>query len=280
MITSSRRKPATTETDLVDAGILKGVLAASNDACWCMEFGIPVDLTAPDHEVVRQVFENDPFWRLSNPAMAQLYLLKAGKLLTDMPVADIFPRNAQNEDFIRNLIANGFEADRAPALDTRYDGVQIYVENDVRGCIENGRLIRMFGTVRDVGKHQRREQELQSELDTFSMALNAVPCAVLAVDAGGLLRLVNDQASLLCSGAFDSCVGESLFDLASWHSSESFALELLAKFEALTGRAISATTILTDPTTKSIWKISASQAGTPIAAVVTIEVPTEAESHE
>ena len=37
--------------------IVAEVLNASSEASWCMEFGIPVDVTAPDAEVVRQVFE-------------------------------------------------------------------------------------------------------------------------------------------------------------------------------------------------------------------------------
>ncbi len=136
-----RSLAATTNSDL---SLLAGILDASSDACWCMEFTEPVDLTAPDHEVVRQVFLNDPRWRFCNAAMARLYLLPPDRVFDDQPVSDIFPRNRQNEEFVLNLIANGFEVDAAPALDRRYDGVQIYVENDVRAHIEDGRLIRMF----------------------------------------------------------------------------------------------------------------------------------------
>ncbi|MCB1311972.1 MAG: PAS domain-containing protein, partial [Sedimentitalea sp.] len=119
-----------------------------------MEFGLPVDLSAPGHEIVRQVFENDPFWRLANPAMSRLYLLEPAAEFTARPTSEIFPRNAQNEEFVRRLIENGFEMDAAPALDRRYDGVEIYVENDVRAHIRDGQLLRMFGIVRDVGKHR------------------------------------------------------------------------------------------------------------------------------
>jgi PAS domain-containing protein len=115
-----------------ELAVLSGMLAASNDACWCMEFGLPVDLATPDAEVERQIFENDPVRRHCNQAMARLYHVPAGEDMNARPVREIFPRNRQNEDFIRNLIANGFEVDEAPVLDRRYDGLEIYVENDVR----------------------------------------------------------------------------------------------------------------------------------------------------
>lgn len=197
----------------VDKRILEGVLAASSDACWCMDFGIPVDLTAPDHEVVRQVFDNDPFWRFANPAMAQLYLLDAGETFTNRPVREIFPRNRQNEAFVLNLLANGFEVDAAPALDRRYDGVEIYVENDVRAHVEGGRLLRIFGIVRDVGKQRRREMELQQRLDAALALLSAVDAPLIALNTVQRIQVINLAAAEAMKRPMDDCLGQSVADL-------------------------------------------------------------------
>ncbi|MDJ0933391.1 hypothetical protein [Breoghania sp.] len=97
--------------------------------------------------------------------MARLYLLSPDLDFNARPTSEIFPRNAQNEAFVHNLIANGFEVDAAPALDSRYDGSRIYAENDVRAHIQDGRLLRIFGIVRNVGKHRIREERMMAELD-------------------------------------------------------------------------------------------------------------------
>ena len=199
----------------VDEYILAEVIAASSDACWCMDFGTPVDLTAPDHEVVRQVFENDPFWRFANPAMAQLYLLPAGETLVHRPVREIFPRNRQNEDFVLNLLANGFEVDAAPALDQRYDGVEIYVENDVRAHVENGRLLRMFGIVRDVGKNRRREMDLERRLDAALALLSVVDAPLIALGAEGRIEALNLTAAARLGRPMEECLGQALGDLGA-----------------------------------------------------------------
>lgn len=166
--------------DVSKVDVLRGMLAASNDACWCMEFAKPVDLTTPDHEVVRQVFENGPVWRYCNAAMERLYQLPAGQDMNARPVHEIFPNNPSNQDFIHNLIVNGFEVDGAPALDRNYTGMEIYVENDVRAHISNGKLYRMFGTVRNVGKHRRREQALKDQLAAAEGMIAALPNPFLA----------------------------------------------------------------------------------------------------
>ncbi len=219
--------PPTDCADL-DAEILQGILDASNDAAWCMEFGEPVDLTAPDQEIVRQVFENDPFWRFTNPAMARLYLLSPNLDFNDRPTAEIFPRNAQNEAFVHKLIANGFEVDAAPALDTRYDGVEIYVENDVRAHIRDGQLLRIFGIVRDVGKHRIREERMMAELNEALDILTTLPLGVLAFDDSSNLIAANPAASRMLGVSIDDL-------LAGYLSKEKFfepALKLLKRVNA------------------------------------------------
>jgi len=180
--------------DVSTEDILRGMLAASNDACWCMEFSPPVDLTADDHQVVDQIFTNGPVWRHCNAAMERLYRLPAGQDMNTRPVHEIFADNPSNRKFLLNLIANGFEVDGSPALDRRYDGLEIYVENDVRAHIADGRLYRMFGTVRNVAKHRRREQALSDELATMEGAIAALPSPFVTVDASGVIQTLNPAA--------------------------------------------------------------------------------------
>ncbi len=190
--------------------ILKAMVAASTDACWCMEFGESVDLTAPDREVIRQVFENEPHWRFCNDAMARLYRLPAHLDINDRPVGEIFPRNKQNETFIENLLRSGFEIDAAPALDSRYDGSELYVENDVRAHIEHGRLVRIFGVVRDVSKHRRREIDLKERLVRIRGMLSALPDALIAFDDNLAVLAANPAAGTLFSRETETLPGTSL----------------------------------------------------------------------
>ncbi|MCI2400932.1 PAS domain-containing protein [Aliiroseovarius subalbicans] len=201
---------ATQKALQLDAEILSEIIAASSDACWCMEFGEPVDLTAPDREIVRQVFENDPFWRLSNPAMAQLYLLDPDKDFNSRPTAEIFSWNEQNEAFVRALIRSGFEMDAGPALDMRYDGVEIFVENDVRAHIENGLLLRIFGIVRDVGKHRLREERFKAKLDETLDILTDLPCGVIAFNDAAEVILANPAACEILGETTENLMAESL----------------------------------------------------------------------
>lgn len=261
------------ELNSVDLGVLSEVLAASNDACWCMEFETPVDLTAPDAEVVRQVFENNPYWRLSNKAMEQLYLLPAGQQFNNRPVHEVFPRNARNEEFILNLISNGFEVDSAPALDKRYDGLEIYVENDVRAHIENGHLVRMFGIVRDVGKHRLKELALSAQIDNLKMAFDAVPLPVFALSHDSIVVIANTAAERFISPSSDGVSGTDFAELMHSSVGQEAASLLVRELHDIISLGAPIEQKVGDVGAPYGWLISTKGSTDAIAAIVTASMP-------
>ena len=195
--------------------VLIDILNASDDPSWCIEYAEPVDLSAPEQEIVRQMFENRRHWRFCNAAMGRFYRLPDDQDLNDRPVREIFDRNPGNEAFALFLLRNNFDVVRALSHDTRYDGTTVDVENDVRGLIRNNQLHRMWGTVRDVSKHLRRNDELRKRMGDLELALVAVPEALLLVDGSGLILLANTAARVFFGMNTDMIVGQPLEKLVS-----------------------------------------------------------------
>lgn len=193
--------------------ILRGIVSASKDALWCIEFAEPVDLTAPAPEAIRQFFENVCYWRLCNRAMARFYKLPEDMDFNDTQVRATFPRNAENEAFARLLIEHGFNIDGAPALDRRLDGVAAHVENDVRGHIADGMLHRMWGATRDLSEQKRTELALASRLDATVEVLSAVPDPILVIGREGLLEAANPAVEWRFGWTVDEVLGRPAGDL-------------------------------------------------------------------
>lgn len=193
--------------------VISGILAASDDAGWCMEWTEPVDLSAPEQEIIRQVFENGPRWRFCNGAMARLYRTPEGEDFNARPVHETFPRTRENEDFIGRLIRASFDINGTPSRDLRYDGVSIEVENDVRGHIRGNRLYRMWGTVRDVSKHVRRAAVLKDEIEMLHAVLAALPDPVLVLDRVGTVVLSNQAAEELFGLSAEAIAARGFADL-------------------------------------------------------------------
>jgi PAS domain-containing protein len=193
-----------------DNEVLSSIISTARDASYCIEFLEPVDLTAPEHEIVRQVFENQCVWRYCNEAMAQLYKLPIGDDLNRHSVREVFPRNADNEAFVRTLLESGFHIDGVLSRDHRYDGVDVFIENDVRGEVRVGQLFRFWGTVRDLSARRTRERELVQQVNTALDILGALPDPVLLVNFDGRIVGANPAVEWKLGWQVDSVLGVSI----------------------------------------------------------------------
>ena len=190
-----------------DNETLHSIVSTSKDALWCIEFAEPVDLTAPPAEAIRQVFENVSYWRLCNKAMARLYKLPENLDFNEQHVRVAFPRNPENEAFVQKLIEHDFDIDGAPSLDRRYDGLDVYIENDVRGHVENGMLHRFWGAARDLSEQKRKELDLESRLDATVEVLSAVPDPILVIGHDGVLEAANPAVEWQFGWPLDDVLG-------------------------------------------------------------------------
>ncbi|HFD15944.1 MAG TPA: PAS domain S-box protein [Rhodospirillales bacterium] len=171
--------------------VLRGLVETSCEPMWCIEYAEPVDLGGTDREIIRQVFENECYWGVCNRAFTRLYNLPDDLDIRRQPVNLYFPRSPENEAFVQQLIDAGFAIDDVLSLDVRHDGRAMYVENTVRCDIRDGKLYRMWGTVRDVTQFKRTQNKLVQMEHQYRDILTAVPDPILVFDRNGLLKAAN-----------------------------------------------------------------------------------------
>lgn len=162
--------------------VMSQMLYSAKVAYWCIEFVEPVDIRQTPDEIVRQVFENRSYWRMCNRAMAAIYEMPADVDFGQQPVRLYWPRSPANEEFVRRLIEAEFHVDGALSVDRRHDGSPAYVENDVRASIHNGRMLRMWGSLRDVSQELRMQHDAEQRIEALRRVFDAVPDAVLVID--------------------------------------------------------------------------------------------------
>jgi PAS domain S-box-containing protein len=142
--------------------------------------------------------------------MARLYRLPHGEDLNARNVREAFPRNPDNEAFVRQLIGCGWHVNAALSRDHRYDGLDMHVENDVRAHIVDGRLLRFWGVVRDRSSHKLKEQQLRSEASQALDLLGAVPDPILVVNRDGRIEGGNPAVEWSLGWSLDELLGNRL----------------------------------------------------------------------
>lgn len=193
--------------------LLSSIVSTARDAAYCVEFIEPVDLTAPEHEIIRQVFENRCIWRYCNEAMSLLYRLPVGDDLNRHDVREVFARNPDNEVFVRTLNQNRWNIDGALSRDHRYDGADVYIENDVRADIREGQLYRFWGVVRELSARRMHERDLEDQASTALDILAAVADPILVADGAAQIIGVNPAVEWALGWPADQVLGRNLGDL-------------------------------------------------------------------
>jgi PAS domain S-box-containing protein len=176
---------------------------------WCIEYTEAVDLSIGEQEILRQVFENECHWNMCNRAMAEIYNLPAGLDLNQQRVSRYFRRNPTNEAFVRQLIDSRFHIDSAPSVDVRHDGTVAYVENSVRCHIEDGKMRRMWGTVRDMTEFRVAHNRLAQREREVREVLSAIPDAVLVINKSQQVLAVNPAFESSFGWRTDNVLGKS-----------------------------------------------------------------------
>ena len=198
-----------------DIEFLRKVIDQSTEAMWCIEFRESVDLLEDEDDILRQVFENRCSLRLCNKAMMRLYDIPDDTDIEELPVSRNFPRSRANERYIRGLIRENFHIDSALSIDIKYGGQAIYGDNSVRSDIVDNKLLRFWGTMRDVTAYRQLQAQMNREQRSLQSILAAIPEAVLVVGKDLRLKGANPAYETLVDQSIDFALDkkvENLFD--------------------------------------------------------------------
>jgi len=190
--------------------ILSQMIGAATEACWCIEFLEPVDISLSEEEIVERVFSNESRWRACNEAMARLYRVPEGLDFNMQPVSRYFPNTEVNRKMVRDLVRANYRLDHAAAVDRRHDGSEMLVENDFRAAIQNGLLVRLWGTTRDIGPSRIREQQLSDRVDSMLDILSATPDPILVISEEGIVLAANPAVETAWGRAGEQILGRPI----------------------------------------------------------------------
>ncbi len=202
------------------AELLRGYIETTSQPMWCIEFTEPVNLRETEPEIIRQIFSNECHWSNCNEAMSRFYSLPEGVDINDQPVRTYFPRSPQNESFVRSLIRNNFNVDRSLTIDLKYDGSTMYVENNVRGKIQDGFLTRMWGTLQDLTDFRNERDKLIQAAEVVQRILSAIPDAVLVANRSGTITAMNPACERLFKTTSSRILTAQVTDFLSMSDAE------------------------------------------------------------
>ncbi|MBI4326073.1 MAG: PAS domain S-box protein [Chloroflexi bacterium] len=194
----------------------------SSEGVWRIELEqpVPVDL-APEEQMERGY--RFGYVAECNDVMARMYGYSKAEEFAGTRLGDFLIRSeAKNEETLRAFIASGYRLLQVESHELDRQGQTKCFSNNVVGIVENGRLVRVWGTQLDITERKRAEaQQRDSEALYHSLVAN-LPQNIFRKDLQGRFTFVNQRFCDFLGVPADQIIGRTALDL--------FPKELAAKY--------------------------------------------------
>lgn len=130
----------------------------SHEGIWRVEVDIPIPISLPAEEQVKLMYERG-YMAEANNAMAAMYGLNSVSALIGMRLPDLLiESDPNNTEYLKAFVASGYSLSDVESHEVDQDGNIKIFKNSLIGVVEDGALVRAWGTQQDVTANKRADQ--------------------------------------------------------------------------------------------------------------------------
>ena len=169
----------------------RAFLEQSSEGIWCMELEVPISPDCPEDEQIQHFYQYGYLGECNN-VMAQMYGFSRAEEIISARLGDFLaPSDPHNIAYLCNFIRSNYRLINAESHEIDKQGNSKYFLNNLVGILENGLLIRAWGTQRDITERKQVEAALRQREDQLRLITNAVPVKISYVDGEQRYRFNN-----------------------------------------------------------------------------------------
>ena len=164
----------------------KAFVENSPEGIWCLEMNAPVSTGLPEAEQIAAFYQAGYFAE-ANSAFAQRFGFDKGADILHKRLGDLLPQTkAASVKLLRAFVRSGHRLENAPETQT-VNGKTRHFVHSLIGVMENEKLVRAWGTVREVTDAQETEKKLRLSEERFrALADNIAQLAWMADSTGAI----------------------------------------------------------------------------------------------
>lgn len=170
----------------------RAFIQQSSEGIWCAELAEPIATDRSEDEQIEDIYRISSLGEC-NDAMARMYGFSCAAEMVGMRLDQLLPRSdPYNIDYIRRFIRGGYRLDDEESHEIDRYGVAKCFMNNLVGIVEQGRLVRAWGTQRDVTEQRRVERELRESEEFRRRILESTQDCVIVLTLHGSFLSMND----------------------------------------------------------------------------------------
>jgi PAS domain S-box-containing protein len=138
----------------------RAFIANSAEGIWRFDIDPPIDISAPVSEQFALIYQRGRFAEC-NDVMSRMYGYSCAEDLIGKTLDLMLPpTDPDAQSYVRSIIEAGYRVSEIESKERDAHGQTIYFSNSMAGVIENGLLVRLWGTQRDITARKLAEAQL------------------------------------------------------------------------------------------------------------------------
>ncbi|MEW6365214.1 MAG: PAS domain S-box protein [Acidobacteriota bacterium] len=189
----------------------RSFISQSSEGIWLYESDEPLSVNLPEDEQIRVIYEHGRLVEC-NDAMARMYGFSRAEEIAGLSIAEtLVPTDPANIEYLRKFIRSGYRLTDAESHEVdRYGNRRTFVNNLI-GIVENGYLVRAWGTQRDVTEWKAAEEELRFRREFAESIIETAQAIVLVLDPQGKVMRFNRYMEEVSGYRLDEVEGKEWF---------------------------------------------------------------------
>jgi PAS domain S-box-containing protein len=172
----------------------RAFVANSSEAIWRFELERPMPTHLPISEQLDLCYEH-AYLAECNDAVARMYGFNSSSEIVGVRLADMLPREKpENVEYLSAFFASGYRLQNAESHEIDRDGNEKFFVNSLVGIVENGAIVRAWGTQRDVTDERRVDRERAALLGRLELLADVTAVIGSSLDYDQTLRSIAEAA--------------------------------------------------------------------------------------
>jgi diguanylate cyclase (GGDEF)-like protein/PAS domain S-box-containing protein len=193
-------------------------LSQSFEAIYRTEFDHPIDTTLPVETQIDMIYEN-AYMAECNQALADMYGLPSVDAMIGMRLiaAHGGKDNPLNRAAFRKFIEDGYKSVNDETVELDSFGNAVWFLSNTIGIIEEGYLIRMWGTSINITERKMAEIGLRDSEQRYQLIFDTMARGIVYQNADGYIFSANPAAERILGLTLDQMQGRTSLD-PRWHA--------------------------------------------------------------
>ena len=193
----------------------RSFIAVSGEGIWRFEIEQPFPVTLPVDEQIERLYQF-AYLAECNDAMARMYGYDRANQILGARLEDLMPKSdPKNIEYLRALPASGYCLNDVESSELdRYGRAKVML-NSLSGIVENGMVIRAWGTQRDITAQKQAEEALRASEERYRLLTELSPDGAVVASADGTVHLVNPSVLRMLGVTAEDVTGRNIFDFVA-----------------------------------------------------------------